>query len=153
VVGLLGLAGVVVTGVLTYRVLNPPATPLAEIEGADVLVVLSGAPERWPTAVTAFEQGAAPRRVAPLPRESIPGAEALCGSGSIECFIPNPVTTVGEARTASALANERGWRHLAVVTSDYHVSRARMVFTQCFSGDITMIAARARYTQSPTHRA
>ena len=55
------------------------------------------------------------------------------------CFRPDPGTTRGEARFVRTLAAARGWRHLVVVTSTYHVSRARMVFQRCYSGRLEMV--------------
>jgi len=40
------------------------------------------------------------------------------------------------------LAQQHNWTSIVVVTSTYHVSRARMIFQRCFSGKLYMAAAR-----------
>lgn len=49
----------------------------------------------------------------------------------VRCVVPEPMTTAGEAATVTALAAEQGWDRLVVVTSDYHVTRARRLFSAC----------------------
>lgn len=69
----------------------------------------------------------------------------LCASDArieIECFRPDPGTTQGEARAIARYAQERGWRSVIVVTSTYHVTRARVLIERCFTGDLAMIGAR-----------
>lgn len=61
---------------------------------------------------------------------------AACDSVTQWCVEPNPSTTAGEARTAAAYARENGWETLAVATSTFHVNRARILFRQCFDGDV-----------------
>lgn len=52
--------------------------------------------------------------------------------------------TAGEAEAISALARERGWTTMALVTSDYHLYRARLRFDRCFDGTVVPVAADAR---------
>jgi uncharacterized SAM-binding protein YcdF (DUF218 family) len=61
------------------------------------------------------------------------GGTAVVGGRDIEvaCVRPEPVTTAGEARATAELARVRGWRRVAVVTSTFHVDRARTLFHQC----------------------
>lgn len=59
----------------------------------------------------------------------------------IECFRPDPGSTRGEAQAIAALADERGWRSVAVVTATYHVSRARVLIERCYPGDLAMVGA------------
>jgi uncharacterized SAM-binding protein YcdF (DUF218 family) len=60
----------------------------------------------------------------------------------ITCFTPDPATTRGEAELLHRLAAEHGWRKVIVVTSTYHVSRARYIFDRCLNGSVEMVAAR-----------
>jgi uncharacterized SAM-binding protein YcdF (DUF218 family) len=63
------------------------------------------------------------------------------------CAIATPATTAGEARATAVLAREEGWRRVAVVTSTFHVDRARTLFAQCLGAprvDVTGAPA-------PTH--
>lgn len=74
---------------------------------------------------------------------SIPGGIACPaqppGASAILCFSPNPSTTQGEARTASKLAAKYGWKSIEVVTTADQVWRARLRFSRCWSGDLTMV--------------
>lgn len=58
---------------------------------------------------------------------------------TVVCFDPNPSTTRGEAREITRLADERHWTRIAVVTSEFHISRSRLIVGRCFSGTILML--------------
>jgi hypothetical protein len=60
------------------------------------------------------------------------------------CFIPDPLTTAGEARQLRRLAAEHGWRTVIVVTFPPQISRARFIMEQCFDGDLIMFASPPR---------
>jgi uncharacterized SAM-binding protein YcdF (DUF218 family) len=55
------------------------------------------------------------------------------------CFTPDPSTTRGEAEEVHRLAEQNGWKKIIVVTSTFHVSRARYIFGRCFDGSIEMV--------------
>jgi uncharacterized SAM-binding protein YcdF (DUF218 family) len=57
------------------------------------------------------------------------------------CFQPNPRTTQGEAREIARLARAHHWKSIIVVTSTYHISRARMIIQRCLPGTVLMVAA------------
>jgi uncharacterized SAM-binding protein YcdF (DUF218 family) len=57
------------------------------------------------------------------------------------CPTPDPDTTRGESRAIAAVARGQGWRHVVMVTSTYHVTRARILLSRCFTGDIDAVAA------------
>ena len=57
------------------------------------------------------------------------------------CFAPDPATTRGEAEEIGRLAKLHGWKSIMVVTSIYHVSRARLIVSRCMPGRVLMIAA------------
>ncbi len=57
------------------------------------------------------------------------------------CFQPDPATTRGEAREIGRLAEKHGWKSIIVVTSKYHVSRARLIVDRCLPGTVLMVAA------------
>lgn len=50
---------------------------------------------------------------------------------TVRCLVPEPMTTSGEAASIVAKAAEEGWSRLVVVTSDYHVTRARILVSRC----------------------
>ncbi len=58
--------------------------------------------------------------------ETIAGVEVICGR-------PLAETTRGEASMVRRLADTRGWRSIIVVSWRFHLPRARMIFSQCFS--------------------
>lgn len=74
--------------------------------------------------------------------ENDPMIQRACASGTatitVECFIPHPWTTRGEAMHIAKLARERGWHHVIVVSWNYHMARARYIFEKCFDGELTM---------------
>lgn len=61
-------------------------------------------------------------------------------SYQVVCFRPDPATTRGEAEELGRLARERGWHSVLVVTSKYHVSRARLIVSRCMSGSVRVLA-------------
>ena len=69
-------------------------------------------------------------------------AGRLCKSGRAICFTPDPYSTQGEARWIAEEAEKRGWDSVVVVTSTYHVRRARMIVERCFHGDLAVVGAR-----------
>jgi uncharacterized SAM-binding protein YcdF (DUF218 family) len=56
--------------------------------------------------------------------------------------------TRGEARAIAAIAQREGWNHVVVVTSTYHVTRARMLVSRCFNGKVDAVEARPGLTVS-----
>jgi uncharacterized SAM-binding protein YcdF (DUF218 family) len=60
------------------------------------------------------------------------------------CFEPDPATTRGEAEEIGRLARERGWHSVLVVTSTYHVSRARLIVQRCMPGTVRVLAGTSR---------
>lgn len=57
------------------------------------------------------------------------------------CFQPDPTTTRGEAEELGRLADENHWSSVLVVTSTYHLSRARLIVNRCMPGTVRMVAA------------
>ncbi|SEN40380.1 YdcF family protein [Cryobacterium sp. TMT1-3] len=60
----------------------------------------------------------------------------------VDCFDPHPTTTRGEAEAIAVFATARGWNRVIVVTSSYHVSRARVQISRCYAGSLAVIGAR-----------
>jgi uncharacterized SAM-binding protein YcdF (DUF218 family) len=71
--------------------------------------------------------------------------QSLCGHADrrfeVICFQAEPFSTRGEARTVSALAHARDWQSLVVVTSTYHVTRARVLFGRCYRDRLQVVDA------------
>jgi uncharacterized SAM-binding protein YcdF (DUF218 family) len=83
-----------------------------------------------------------------------PEANRLCDRGQgagfrVVCFKPDPYSTSGEAEMVARLARARGWRSVAVVTSTFHVFRARMLFERCVDGDVAAVGARYKLRYLP----
>ena len=105
---------------------------------ASAIVVLGGdARERLPLGLELAGAGVAPVLVvSDGAGDDWAPARALCAhpggrSFGVVCFRPDPFSTRGEAREMKSMAAARGWRSLLVVTSTYHVYRARMLFSRC----------------------
>ena len=105
------------------------------------IVVLAGdAEHRFPLALALARAGVAPVLVvSDGVRSSWLPASRLCAHPSghrfrVICFHPRPYSTRGEARGALTLAERNHWRSLLVVTSTYHLFRARMLFKRCIDG-------------------
>ena len=59
----------------------------------------------------------------------------------VDCYVPRPWTTRGEAEEIERRAKAEGWHHIIVVTFTPHVSRARYIVSKCFKGELTMVAS------------
>lgn len=103
---------------------------------SDAVVVLAGSKKRLAKGLELMR-----RRLAPILVISDglapdwPTANRLCrfGSKSFEviCFRPDPYSTRGEAERVARMAENRGWQTVTVVTSTFHLTRARMLFKRC----------------------
>jgi hypothetical protein len=64
-----------------------------------------------------------------------PEANRLCppkrAAYKVICFHPDPYSTRGEAEQIARLVNRHRWRSVVVVTSTFHVTRARMLVKRC----------------------
>jgi uncharacterized SAM-binding protein YcdF (DUF218 family) len=71
----------------------------------------------------------------------------LCAKGSSQfqlfCLAATPDSTKGEAMTISRMAQEHGWRNIALVTTDYHLTRSARWFDRCYSGKVYPVSAPA----------
>src|SRR5207253_8652412 len=100
---------------------------------ADAVVVLAGDHLRLGKALELMTRRVAPTLV--ISDGLAPGwrqANRLCRGGGggrfhVVCFRPDPYSTRGEARAVARMAAARGWRSVVVVTSTYHVTRARLL--------------------------
>lgn len=74
---------------------------------------------------------------------ALPAYARLCAAGTdgvreVVCTTPHPLTTRGEARVFAALARDRGWTSVTVVSHRTHISRTRMLMERCFPGTVRM---------------
>ena len=61
---------------------------------------------------------------------------------AVLCVKPPLDTTSGEAQMTAALAAEYGWERVTLVTSTYHLTRARWKFERCLEAEVIPVAAR-----------
>ena len=119
---------------------------LDRVTHADAVVVLSGGrTDRLPKGLKLVQRGVAPTLViSDGLAKDYPQANALCrGREPFEviCFKPDPYSTRGEAEEVARLAAKHRWRSLVVVTSRYHVFRARILFRRCFKGRLAVVGS------------
>jgi uncharacterized SAM-binding protein YcdF (DUF218 family) len=119
---------------------------------ADAVVALDGdRPRRVAAAVSLAASGVAPVLV--LVRGDAVAPELLGARNlpfDVLSFVPEPSTTRGEARGVARLVREHGWRRIVVVTSTYHVTRARLIFARAVDCDLRFTSAGARRAQLPS---
>jgi hypothetical protein len=124
---------------------------------ADAVVVLSGDENRrLDPALGLVRRGVAPILVIssaaldPKWRK----AHVLCshpdqGGFHVLCFDASPYSTQGEARGIARLAREHHWQRVVVVTSTFHVTRARMLIERCYRGGLAMVGASSTWWRLP----
>ena len=123
---------------------DPPAR-------ADAVVVLQGSKTRLPLGYQLMQDGYAPLLI--VSRGSKLGIEhSLCdGETRFEVVCFSAKSTRGEARQVSQIARERKLESLDVVTSEFHVFRARRIFEHCFDGDLHMVGAPQKWWLTPKY--
>lgn len=118
---------------------------------ADAVVMLGGSSgARLDTAVSLMDRGLARALVISTPRDSSSRRSlafcALPHPYPVTCFVPDPSTTRGEAEEIGRLSDAHGWHNVMVVTSLFHIARARMTVARCYSEDLRMIPAAHEHT-------
>lgn len=115
---------------------------------ADAVVVLAGAKDlRLDPALKLVRRGVAPILAisSAFKDPKWTKAQRLCKGEDgrqrfkVICFTAVPYSTRGEAETVARLAKHEGWNLVVVVTSTYHVTRARMLFRRCYKGQLWMV--------------
>ena len=127
------------------------------LQPADAIIVLGGEHDgREDYGIALARQGWAGTVVLSDPYDDWdPVMKRVCrpvGNVDVMCLRPDPLTTRGEAMMMRAMARERGWSRIIVVSWRYHLPRARLVFKQCFSstaGSAIMVDVPRRYQYSP----
>jgi uncharacterized SAM-binding protein YcdF (DUF218 family) len=121
---------------------------------ADAVVVLAGGKvARLGKALDLMRRHVAPVLVISDGRDPLwPQANRLCDGHApftVLCFYPHPYSTQGEAETVARMGSASGWRSIVVVTSRYHVTRARILFQRCFHGDVETVGAPFPVLRTP----
>jgi uncharacterized SAM-binding protein YcdF (DUF218 family) len=147
------LTGLVTFGIAGYFLFTTPhGDPLSH---ADAIVVLGGEKDgRIDYALDLARQGYADTVV--ISNDYGPNDPLIrraCAAGTaritVVCFVPSPWTTRGEAMFVQRTAAERGWKHVIVVSWNFHLVRARYIFHQCFDGTVTMRPAPVSFVHNP----
>lgn len=111
---------------------------------ADVLLVLAPPAERIAFAEHLMDRGYAGTLAISVPLQENGGRiSATCKEKRayrIVCFHPDPVTTQGEARALQRLSRMYGWKSANVITTQSHITRARIIIGRCYKGDLNMVA-------------
>jgi len=124
---------------------------------ADAVVVLSGGLDRrLDPALQLVRQGVAPTLVISTPfRGRWPKAQNLC-TGKVKpagfkvlCFDAVPFSTQGEARAIARLAAAHRWTRVVVVTSTFHVTRARMLIERCYHDKLWVVGSEWPWWRLP----
>lgn len=125
---------------------------------ADAVVVLSGGlNERLDPALALVRRGVAPVLAISSAFRDPRWAKAhrLCRGEEgptrfrVLCFEASPYSTRGEARSVARLARQHGWTRIVVVTSTYHVTRARMLFQRCYHGRLWVVGTGSTWWRLP----
>jgi uncharacterized SAM-binding protein YcdF (DUF218 family) len=125
---------------------------------ADAVIVLSGGRERLPPALTLIRRGVAPvlaissvSRTSPWPLGRRVCAARRYAKAKVICFDAEPYSTRGEAETVARLARAHHWTSIAVVTSRFHITRARMLFRRCYTGRLSTVGVPTTWWKLPLH--
>ena len=116
-------------------------------QDADAVVVLAG---NWQVRLAVgrrlVREGAAP--VLALSEDTDDDwPRGLCRNANVVCFQADPYSTYGEAETLGEVAERRGWDDVVVVTSDYHLTRARLLLDRCVDGEVGAVAAEEPFLE------
>jgi hypothetical protein len=139
------LSVVIAWGVAGYVLLVKPSLDAPRHVDAVLVLGPPTADGRFDVGYQLLKSGYASTLVVSGPTPNLPQLKELCHDGipnaKIICFQPVPRNTRGEAQKIALLAKRYHWKSIMVVTSTYHVSRARTIMKRCFSGTVLMEAA------------
>jgi uncharacterized SAM-binding protein YcdF (DUF218 family) len=141
-------------GVVAVPLTVVPETVAAPSESDVVVVLAGGRGERLDTALALMDrQIGAPGPLLAISNGDAPEwpqANELCGTAgpdySVVCFEPDPQTTRGEAMAIAGMAETLGAHRIAIVTSTYHATRARLLVERCLPDgvELEVVAAPVR---------
>jgi uncharacterized SAM-binding protein YcdF (DUF218 family) len=116
---------------------------------ADAVFVLSGSSTRLPVGLGLVREGLAPLLVVSKTTVKPSELEQQACAGRLNvrvlCVRAQPYSTVGEAELLARLAAARHWQTVDVVTSSYHVVRARIILRRCYHGALRVVGVSDRW--------
>lgn len=139
-------------GLLGLAVVWPP---VHQPDRADAVVLLSGDGARLPLALRLMERRVSSTLVFVGQPDTL-AVDNLCRTSQsfeVVCLRPMPDNTRTEARATGRLARQRRWSSMVVVTSRFHVVRARMLFDRCFGGTVEAVGEYPHYGSEFARRA
>lgn len=142
------LAGVTVAGVIGWVsicvdvVAHPDVDPVGPV---DAVYVIGPVETRIEETLELLDTGVAPVLLATTSVNQDSGqsyATDHCGRTTanyrVECVLPEPYTTQGEAQLLGEAAAYRGWDRVAVLTSTPHAARTRLLMERCTDADVLL---------------
>lgn len=119
----------------------PPQDPTEDVD----MVLVLGPPtvDRFDRAVEISSQNGHVPIVLSVGVEWAPGRERelqTCRQARVECFVPDPFTTKGEAKLLRTLMADRQGADVAIITSAPHLVRSRYIFERCFGESVSLVS-------------
>jgi uncharacterized SAM-binding protein YcdF (DUF218 family) len=134
-------------GLAWFGFVRPPTAPVPRT--ADAVVVLAGDHgDRLARARAIVRQRSIAVLVILNPRDGTQASVDACrapASYEVRCLTPSPVTTVGDGRALRDLVEREGWRRVIVVTSRFHVLRARLILSRCTNVSTIIVGSDPPY--------
>jgi uncharacterized SAM-binding protein YcdF (DUF218 family) len=140
------LAAVLLSWALGFALFVAALPGAATFATSDAIIVLTGAAGRIERGLTLLEQGAAPRllisgvdrRVRRNELASEYGAPVLLFATRVDLG-SEAVDTRSNALEAAAWLDKRGYRSVRLITTDWHMPRARFELAQATDGRVTIL--------------
>lgn len=115
------------------------------VERVDALYVLGPLETRIEPALALMDAGAAPLMLATTSVDAATGRPYFtqyCGTSRpgyrIECVLPDPYQTAGEAALLGELVRQRGWTKVAILASTAQAERARLLMGRCVPATVSV---------------
>lgn len=124
--------------------LDTIATPrVDEVGRVDAVYVIGPVETRIDQVLGVMDTGVAPVLLATISVNPDTGehyATEHCGKRagnySVDCVLPDPYNTRGEAKTLAEHVEAEGWSRVAVVTSTPHAARTRLLMERCVDAEV-----------------
>ncbi|KKI19954.1 MULTISPECIES: YdcF family protein [Sphingomonas] len=139
-VGLLAVAWALGFAVFMLRLAEPAEPSLT----TDAIVVPTGGPGRIPRGLQMIDEGRAKRMLVTGVATGLRKADLIAANGherAIACCVDlgrEAVDTRSNAEETARWMREHGYKSVRLVTSDWHMARARMELGAALDGDVTI---------------